>query len=177
MPPEHARSGQLCGCSLAFKMMSKFVDIHFRAEGDDPRIATLHEELGASLERGWTNPFRKGSPMSDGSPSPTNYTSIIVAEGVKDTPDARMANPSIISWLNANQYLIEKIECTHKLIQVCVYLPVTAAYEGFYFDTRTITLATKLNCGLEVMAYRLITEEGVEECQHVPPVQPRSGAH
>jgi len=149
--------------------MNKFVDIHFRAEGDDPRIATLHEELGASLERGWIKPFRKGSQMSDGTPAPTNYTSIIVAECVQDTPESRMANPAIIAWLDANRQTVEELKCNHKLIQVCIFLPLTAAYEGFYFDTRTIALATKLNLGLEVMAYRLIKEEELEECQHAPP--------
>jgi hypothetical protein len=157
--------------------MSKFVDIHFRAEGDDARIATLHEDIGALLERGWVNPFRKGYPMSDGTPAPTNYTSVIIAEGVQDTPDSRMANPAIIEWLSKNQQAIEELKSNHILIQVCVFLEPAAAYDGFYFDKRTIALASKLGCGLEVMAYRLIKEEEIEECQHVPPVHPRSGEH
>jgi hypothetical protein len=157
--------------------MSKYVDIHFRAEGEDARVATLHNEICAPLERGWTNPFRKGVPMSDGTPAPTNYTSIIIAEGVQDTPDSRLANPTIVTWLSDNQQVIENIKFNHKLIQVCVYLQTNDAYEGFYFDTRTIALAAKLDCGLEVLAYRLIKDEEVKECQHVPPVQPRSGSH
>jgi len=149
--------------------MNRFVDIHFRAEGDDPRIATLHDSLGASLEKGWTQPICNGSPMSDGSLAPTSLTSIVIAEEILDTPASRMANPSIITWLTDNQEIIRDINCSLKLIQVSIYLQPNAAYDGFYFDVRTISMAAKLNCGLEVMTYRLIKNEEAKECQHAPP--------
>ena len=138
--------------------MSKFVDIHFRAEGDDDRIASLHEQLGSELERGWTNPFRKGFPMSNGEPSPTNYTSIIIAEGVQDTADSRLANPSIHQWLTANEKILQDITFNSKIIQVCIYLEPDKAYEGFFFDINTIAKAAEMQCGLEVMSYRLIKD-------------------
>lgn len=139
-------------------MMSRSVDIHFRVEGDDPRIQTLHETLHTSLERGWSQPFCKGALMSDGQPSPTNFTSIVIGEDIQDTPDARAANPLIQDWLTTNRDIIGNLKSNSRQIQVATYLPPNAAYEGFFFDTRTMALAVQMECGLEVMTYRLIKD-------------------
>lgn len=145
--------------------MTQHVDIHFWVEGDDPSIPTLHEELSATLERGWSRPAVKGQPMRNGKPASTNFTSLAIAEGLEDERCNPETNAAIQNWIRQHNERVLGLNHITMGIRVSVYLMPNMAYEGLAFTSETAKAAADVGCGLGVLTYRILERK---EDSHPP---------